>query len=242
MFIQAADAYSHTVTGGSQSVRASKRTHQPVRRNSTPRGKHDRSTFWKPTNRTAVREIVLAARKYDRAGRAKGGRRPLGGVALEILDLMANLVSFKTGQLDPSIDYLMDKLGRSRAGIVRALAALRQHGFLDWLRRYVPTGNEGRGPQVQQTSNAYRLRLPAKAVEWLGRFARYFALPDDFTHALEVREAEMAAYEATLSPEEYAVHHCEDPALGAALASLMQGIRLKQERESKKETESLARI
>lgn len=241
-YIQAGAAYYAGQEGERVSSRAARRTGQPVRRNSTLRGKHDRSTYWKPIKRAEAREIVLAARKYDRAGRAKGGRRPLGGVALEILDLMANLVSFKTGQLDPSIDYLMEKLGRSRAGIVRGLAALRDHGFLEWMRRYVPTGNEGRGPKVQQTSNAYRLRLPEKAVEWLGRFARCLGLPDDFAHAQEVRRAEVDAFEASLTPDEYAFHHCEDPALAAALVSLFQGVRLRKQRESENRSESLSRI
>jgi len=225
---------------GGRAGKADRRTHQPVRRHSRPAGRAE-GVFWKATSRAEVREIVLAARKYDRAGRVKGGRRPLGGVALEILDLMANLVRFKNGRLDPSIDYLMDQLGRSRAGIVRGLAALRDHGFLEWLRRYVPTGATGsRGPQVQQTSNAYRLRLPQKAVEWLGRFARAIPLPDDFTHTTEARRAENAAFEATLTPAEYALHHCDDPALGAALASLFKGLQLKRERESKNQSESLS--
>ncbi len=90
-------------------------------------------------------------------------------MAIELLELFANLVNFRTGRLDPSIETLMRYLRRSRDAIVRALKALRQHGFLDWLRRYIPTGNQGRGPQVQQTSNAYRLSLPARALRLLGR-------------------------------------------------------------------------
>ncbi|HRM75333.1 MAG TPA: helix-turn-helix domain-containing protein, partial [Paracoccus sp. (in: a-proteobacteria)] len=61
------------------------------------------------------------------------------------MELFANLVDFRTGRLEPAIETLMRMLRRSRDAIVRALKALRSHGFLDWLRRYVPTGNEGRG-------------------------------------------------------------------------------------------------
>ena len=57
----------------------------------------------------------------------------------------------------------MQKLNRSRDAIWKALNALRRHGFIDWLRRYVPTNKEGSGPQVQQTSNAYRLLRPRQA-------------------------------------------------------------------------------
>lgn len=146
------------------------RERTPVRRQSRAAGRCE-GVFWRRTNRQEVRQIVLAARRYELACREPGSRNgPLGNVAIEVLELFANLVDFRTGRLDPSIDTLMVKLRRSRDAIVRALKALRSHGFLDWLRRYVPTGNEGRGPQVQQTSNAYRLSLPARARQFLGRF------------------------------------------------------------------------
>lgn len=145
------------------------RERTPVRKQSRAAGKCE-AVFWRRTNSQDVRKIVLAARRYELAGRQPGSRNgPLGGVAIELLELFANLVNFRTGRLDPSIETLMRYLRRSRGAIVRALKALRQHGFLDWLRRYIPTGNQGRGPQVQQTSNAYRLSLPERALRLLGR-------------------------------------------------------------------------
>ena len=66
------------------------------------------------------------------AGRQAGRRRgPLGHVGLEVLELLANLVSYRSGRLEPAITYLMGKLKRSKDAVVRALAALREHGFLD---------------------------------------------------------------------------------------------------------------
>ncbi|MBY5441862.1 hypothetical protein [Rhizobium leguminosarum] len=121
------------------------------------KGRHE-GHFWQRTKREDVRRIVLAARRFELVTRQPGARSgALGFVALEVLDFLANLVDWKTGRLDPSLDYIMGRLKRSRDAIVRALSALRAHGFLGWIRRYVPTGNEGRGPQVRQTSNAYRL-------------------------------------------------------------------------------------
>lgn len=81
----------------------------------------------------------------------------------------------KTGQLDPSIETLMRKLKRSRDSIVRALNALRAHGFLDWLRRYVPTGSEGMETRnsshpVCHRSHGIVLRYPGPSRA---------ALPDD---------------------------------------------------------------
>lgn len=242
MFVQAADAYQAGKSGEAVSPRAARRTHQPVRRKSTLAGKHDRQ-FWKPTSRKEVGQIVLAARKFDLANRRAGERNgPLGHIAIEILELMANLVSFKNGQLDPSIEYLCGKLARSKNAIHRALKALRAHGFLDWLRRYVPTENGGRGPQVKQTSNAYRLLLPRKALQWLGAWGRAIPLPDDFTHATEARRAEMEAYEATLSPEAYARHMVEDEGLAASLAALARAMESRKERECAKGEESPSRF
>ena len=183
-----------------------------------------------------MRAIVLAARRYELAGRQPGARNgPLGGVAIELLELFANLVDFRTGRLEPGIETLMRMLRRSRDAIVRALKALRSHGFLDWLRRYVPTGNEGRGPQVQQTSNAYRLSLPARARQFLGRFGVTPPPPDDHVQAEAERAAEMEAHRASLPMDELALFDVGDNPLGQALARLARSMK---QRESARRTES----
>ena len=211
------------------------RERTPVRRQSRAAGKCE-GMFWRRTNRQEVRQIVLAARRYELACREPGTRNgPLGGVAIEVLELFANLVNFRTGRLDPSIDFLMLKLRRSRDAIVRALKALRSHGFLDWLRRYVPTGNEGRGPQVQQTSNAYRLSLPARARQFLGRFGMASPPPDDHVQAEAERAAEMEAHRASLPMDELALFDVGDNPLGQALARLARSMK---QRESARRTES----
>lgn len=211
------------------------RERSPVRRQSRAAGRCE-GVFWRRTNRQEVRQIVLAARRYELACREPGTRNgPLGGVAIEVLELFANLVNFRTGRLDPSIDFLMRKLRRSRDAIVRALKALRLHGFLDWLRRYVPTGNEGRGPQVQQTSNAYRLSLPARARQFLGRFGMAPPPPDDHVQAEAERAAEMVAHRASLPMDELALFDVGDNPLGQALARLAKSMK---QRESGRRTES----
>ena len=211
------------------------RERTPVRRQSRAAGRCE-GVFWRRTNRQEVRQIVLAARRYELACREPGSRNgPLGGVAIEVLELFANLVDFRTGRLEPAIETLMRMLRRSRDAIVRALKALRSHGFLDWLRRYVPTGNEGRGPQVKQTSNAYRLSLPARAKQFLGRFGAPPPPPDDHVHAEAERQAATEAHRASLPLDELALFDVGDNPLGQALARLARSMK---QRESARQTES----
>ena len=156
-----------------------------------------------------------------------------------MLEYLGNLVNFRTGRLDPSLDFLMGKLRRSRDAIVRALKALRDHGFLDWLRRFEPTGNEGRGPQVRQVSNAYRLSLPRCAAAMLGRFFQISPAPDDVAHAQETSAAELEAYRASLSELERTMMDVDpDDPLGAALLRFAQSRALRAERESARQAES----
>lgn len=207
----------------------------PVRRHSHMAGRCE-GVFWRRSDRQEVRRIVLAARRYDLAGRASGRRNgPLGHVALEALDLLANLMDRRTGRLEPSVAFLMERLRRSRDAVTRALAALRAHGFLDWLRRYEPTGREGRGPQVRQVSNAYRLVLPPRAARLLGLRGEAVPLPDDLLQELEARRQELEALKAALPLDELAVLEVDDGPLGHLLAELG---RLVQERESGRQTES----
>jgi hypothetical protein len=148
------------------------RTGQPVRRNSRHKGRCEQG-FWTETNRQTLQEIVLGAKRYDKAHKEKGKScGPLGSIAIEILEYMANLVDFKTGRLEPSIATMMAKLRRSRGAICKALDALERHGFLQRMRRFEPLPNAGKGPQVKQSSNAYRLSLPQRAIAALGRFFR----------------------------------------------------------------------
>ena len=207
----------------------------PVRRGSSLRGRCEGS-FWRPTTRQAVRRVLLAARRYDLVERARGRRNgPLGHIALEVLELLANLVSYRTGRLEPSHEYLMRTLRRSRDAVVRALRALREHGFLDRLRRYEPTGQEGRGPQVRQVSNAYRLSLPARAMRMLGRLVQAPPMPEDLSHAQETRRAEMDLHRASLPLDELARFEVNDGPLATVLASLGRAV---QQRESASRSES----
>lgn len=207
----------------------------PVRRHSHFKGRAE-GRVWRPTNRQETQKILLAAKRYELAERQRGERSgPLGAVALEVLEYFVNLVDFRTGRLEPSLDTIMLKVRRSRDAVVRGLKALREHGFLDWLRRYEPTGNAGRGPQVRQVSNAYRLSLPQKALRLLGRFGKAPPLPDDEAQVRNERASTLAAQRASLPLDEGLMLDLGDMMLAKALSRLGQLIG---ERESAGQTES----
>jgi hypothetical protein len=212
---------------------------QPIRRHSYLAGRCE-GVFWRRTDRREVRRILLGARRYELATRAPGRRNgALGHVALEALELLGNLVSFRTGRLEPAVAFLMERLKRSRDAVVRALAALRAHGFLDWLRRYEPVEREGPGPRVRQVTNAYRIVLPPRAARLLGIQGEGVPVPDDLAQKLEDQRQELETIKAGLGPEELAGTMIEDGPLARALAGLG---RLVSERESGRQTESQARV
>lgn len=211
-----------------------------IRRRSYAKGRE--GVFWRPVKRQDMKKIVLAAKRYEIGTKAKGRRNgALGHIAIEILDYLTNLVDYRTGRLEPSLDYLMAKLNRSRDAIVRALKALRTHGFIDWIRRYVPTGAEGYGqPKYQQTSNAYRLSLPQRAIRALGRYGQKAPAPDDFEHGQEEQAASVEDMLQSLSREDRIdVEMGADNPLAQSLKRLSLAMK---ERESAKRSESQSKI
>ena len=220
-------------------VITAERPRTPVRRSSGLAGRCE-ALFWRRITAQEAAQIRLGARRYELATKTAGARQgALGSVAIEVLDYLTRLVHERTGRLDPSLDYLMAKLKRSRDAIVRALKALRSHGFLDWLRRYVPAETAAAGgPQVQQTSNAYRLSLPARAKRLLGRMVATPPVPCDFEHRRALRLADIEAHERTLSLAELPLFRIEDPVLAQALSRLGAAISARKERESAQRTES----
>lgn len=180
------------------------RTGQPVRRHSYLKGRE--GTFWRPMPKRQARAILLAAERFElQTKRQRKGKHTgaLGGVALEILRFMINILDQRTGRLEPSIAAMEKALCRSRDAIVRGLQALREHGFLDWLRRYEPTGKD-HGPQVVQTNNAYRLSLPRRLAALVAKYYQAPPPPDDDAHRRETIARERQAYLDSLPLGEWA--------------------------------------
>lgn len=214
---------------------AQRQTGAPIRRSSRTAGRCE-AVFWRPFNPRLTARYMLAAERFERANRKPGKRSgPLGPVGLEVLRELMRLIDYRTGRLEPSIAYLMDRLRRSRDAVCRALASLRAAGFLDWLRRWEPTGKAGEaGPQVKQASNAYRLSLPPAAARLLGWLAKEPPQPVDDEDRRRAHEAEARAMLDGLPLWEQGSAAVGGP-LGVALDKLARGVA---GRESARQTES----
>lgn len=196
--------------------------------------------FWQPFDRRQAGRFMLAAEKFDRVQRVAErhgctGRKngALGHIGLEVLRELLRLVDYRTGRLDPALATIAARIGRSIEAVVAALKRLKAHGFVDWLRRYVSTGRAGmRGPQVEQTSNAYRLSLPAALAAGMTA-----PLPEDDTHRRQCAAEEATAMIASLPLDEQPAHLIDDPALAEAFARLGRSI-MQQERDARKQHES----
>ncbi len=206
-----------------------RRARDPVRRGSRLAGTCE-GAWWRPVARAEVRRVLLAAKRYELAGRQAGRRRgPLGHVGLELLELLANLVSYRSGRLEPSYAYLMQRLRRSKDAVHQALRALREHGFLDWLRRHerVEVLEDAPGPRVRQVSNAYRLSVPARVAKLLGHWLAASSsptLPDDLVQEREDRAAWLAQHKAALPLCELPLASVEDDRLARVLGELGRAV------------------
>ena len=226
--------------GGQGGRRPGKPTGQRVHRYTRTAEGQERA-FWQPFNPKNKSRLLQAAETYDRLQRLahrreRNGRQngALGHVGLDVLRELLRLVDYKTGRLDPAIATIATRIGRSIAAVVAALKRLKAHGFLDWLRRYVPTGNAGmRGPQVKQTSNAYRLCLPARLAAVMTA-----PPPEDDSHRRQAAAGEARTMVDQLPLDEQPAALIDDPGLAAVLARLGRAL-MSQERDFRSQNESI---
>lgn len=142
----------------------------------------------------AARAALDEGRRLRRA--ARGGRdltaperaiAALTAGAVRVLEELATLARLCGGRVHPSFDHLARATALGRATVARGIAALEAAGFLQRRRRFRRTG-EGR---YAQTSNAYRLAMPAPRTAARAPNLRTTPapVPDDVAQA----EAERAA-------------------------------------------------
>ncbi|MES3091799.1 replication protein A [Sphingomonas aerolata] len=172
---------------------------------------------------------MRAAEVYDRKHKIAGKRNgPLGAIGVDVLRELMRMIDFKTGRLEPAIATLAERLRRSRGAIVSALARLKDHGFLNWIRRFEPIEDpDAFGPQVKQVTNAYWFGLPKEAADMVRRMMGKGPLPDDEVTRRKADEEQTAAMLATVSAEDLAAFRAgnESP-LAKALASLGRRVDL----------------
>lgn len=196
-------------------------TGQKVHRHSRKAGTCE-GQLWSPFNKAERMARMRAAEQYDRENKQPGKRNgPIGHIGLDILREMMRIVDFKTGRLEPSIEYLADRLRRSKSAIHDALVRLREAGFLNWERRFEPLENpDPFGPQVRQISNAYALTLPKMAADMVRRLLGRAPVPADEVTRRQEEEERTATMLASLTSEELARFRAGDTPLGDVLAKL----------------------
>lgn len=223
-----------------------RRTFQPVRRNSYHVGEREKR-MWRPfgdgtkqCGRRLAGAWLSAAENYELenkpAGKVNG---PLGHIGLQVLKALLKRIDFKSGRLDPSIERIMEWTRRSRAAVCAALARLKDHGFLDWIRRTEPIEDpEPFGPQVRQISNAYGFdvaRLPKAVAGFIKRLIADSPAPDDVTWARSVDAADTWEMQKQEPPQVFNRAFGDNEAISSDLDRLhasMEAHWLEQERNA----------
>ena len=206
------------------------RTFQPVRRLSYHLTDRRALSIWKPIADGSAKEgrkfwgaLLAAAEKFDESHKAPGKRNgALGAIGLRVLRELGRMVDYRTGRLDPSIETLMARTRRSRAAICAALARLRDHGFLDWVRRTEPVENPAPfGPQVRQAANAYGIdvaRLPECAAGIVRRIMGWLSPVAEKVKRARAEKAARSSW-ADMTVEQQCQHQ-PDPATARSLAAI----------------------
>lgn len=199
------------------------RSGQPVRRNSQNAGGQElalwrvHNTFPKSEHNARMRALEEFERETKLPGRRNGA---IGGIGLEVYRYLLRLRGRKNGRLDPTIRWIADAISRSRSAVAAALARLKEHGFLDWIRRCQPIENAAPDEQqAEQIANAYILQIPVTAKE---RIRRMLRRPNEFVRAVAEKLARQRKLET--STVEEVIAEVADPDLRAILARVRAAV------------------
>lgn len=176
------------IHGTASGLAGKRRTEQPVRRNSYDVDDR-RAKPWRPIGDGSkkgalqwIDALLRTAREFDLEERARGTHGRINQYGYRVLEVLLGRgggvpIDFRTGTLEPAIATIMTKTGFARQTVVAALARLKKHGFLDWVRRTERTGAAvGDGPQVKQATNAYFFDLAQLPKNVLQRFRDLLAI------------------------------------------------------------------
>lgn len=105
-----------------------------------------------PVGRPAAARMELSKVKAD----IERADRRLRRTDLTVLKALLHHLDFATGRLFPTLETIAQVAGCHVNAVKNGLVRLKAHGLVAWKRRTIRTGNDGeRGPQREQTSNAY---------------------------------------------------------------------------------------
>ncbi|MBB5712364.1 helix-turn-helix domain-containing protein [Sphingomonas xinjiangensis] len=215
-------------------------------------GSFEHLFFVKPSKGETDRALSAARRLLDNGRRLKreerAGTRALTAYErlltaltasfVRVYEELATLARLNAGKVYPSYEHLAEATGLGRATVARALKLLEQLGLLIRQRRFKQIEAEGPGPRWEQTSNAYRLELPARIAQYLPRWMKPAPLPDDDTHRRQAVVEETRVMVEALPSSEFA-KLIVGGELGKVLSRI--GAHLDREREYQKDTQPLTK-
>lgn len=214
-------------------------TKQPVHGGSKEAGSfHEEAFFGKLDDATrracrrGVKEMFERGRRAAVEARKQG--RPLTAFerlcvaitnsAIRVYEALLRMEKRFRGRVFPSYEMIAEWSVVSRSTVHRALEALEAAGLLARLRRYVQTKDKKVGARSEQTSNAYRLQLPAILRNLIERRFRPAPMPADEAQRQHQRLADHAAMLASLSSADYIKATTNDAALAAVLIRLGKSV------------------
>jgi hypothetical protein len=111
---------------------------------------------WSKPARKPTHQLFYRLRAWNlrtKSPRKHGGL--IGRAAVAVFNAMVfDCLNYRTGQLDPSYEGLVEKTGYCRATIAKALARLRELRVITWIRRCKGVMRDGRFC-LEQERNAY---------------------------------------------------------------------------------------
>lgn len=143
---------------------------------------------------------------------------------LHVIRAMIDMDRVFKGRVYPSYEMIAEWASVSRSSVYRALDVLEAAGLVIRLRRYIHTTHEKLGARSEQTSNAYRLELPAMLRDLIERRFRPAPLPDDEAQRQRDRLADHADMLSRLSKPDYIKATTADAGLAATLIRLWESI------------------